>query len=93
MKKGRERGERRKKKKRVIKHTLKYLYEFKIPQKIHKKTGKNFRGRGRIFLAGQNIYPCISIKCSDRSLVVVVEVMTDQPADRLTIQLTDGHED
>jgi len=26
--------------------------------KKKKKTGKNFRGGGEIFLAGQNIYPC-----------------------------------
>ena len=36
LKKGKERGGKEEKKKRVIKHTLKYLYEAYIPQKIHK---------------------------------------------------------
>ena len=37
--------------------------KLKWPQKIHTKKGKNFRkGGGRIFLAGQNIYPCIFVK-------------------------------
>ena len=31
--------------------------KLKYPQKST-KTGKEFRGGGRIFLAGQNIYPC-----------------------------------
>ena len=35
LKKGKEKGGKEKKK-RVIKHTFKYLYEAKIPQKIHK---------------------------------------------------------
>jgi len=37
--------------------------EKKIPQKKSTRTGKNFRGGGggRIFLAGQNIYPSVNI--------------------------------
>ena len=50
MKKGREKGEKKKKKK-VIKHTLKYLYEAYM-------TATNPQKQGRIFLAGQNTYPC-----------------------------------
>ena len=47
------------KKKRVIKHTLKYTFMKLKYRKKYTKTGKNFRGwGGRIFLAGQNIYPC-----------------------------------
>ena len=49
LEKRKRKGEKRRKKKRVIKHTLKYLYEAEIPQKIHKnreefKRGKNFSG-------------------------------------------------
>ena len=33
--------------------------KLKLPQKNPTKTGKNLRGgKGEIFLAGQNIYPC-----------------------------------
>ena len=36
LEKGKGKGGKEEKKKRVIKHTLKYLYEALIPQKIHK---------------------------------------------------------
>ena len=50
----------KKKKRKVIKHTLKYTFMKLKYRKKYTKTGKNFRGwGGRIFLAGQNIYPCI----------------------------------
>ena len=58
LEKERKGGKRRKKKKRVIKHTLKYTFMKLKYRKKYTKTGKNFRGwGGRIFLAGQNIYP------------------------------------
>ena len=59
MKKGREKRGKEEKKKRVIKHTLKYLYKALMTAKKSTKTRKNFRGVGGIFLAGQNIYPCL----------------------------------
>ena len=61
MKKGRGKGGKEEKKKRVLKHTLKYLYEALMTAKESTKIGKNFRGGwgGGIFLAGQNIYPCL----------------------------------
>ena len=62
-KKERKRGEKKKTKKRVIKRTLKYLYEALIPQKTPQKQGRILEGGGgRIFLAGQNIYPWGEVK-------------------------------
>ena len=58
-KKERKRGKKKKKEKSDITHVKKTLKKLKNRKKS-KKTGKNFRGGGgRIFLAGQNIYPCL----------------------------------
>ena len=55
MKKGRE---KEKSNKTNVKIPLKSLND----RKISTKTGKNFRGGGRSFLAGQNIYACTAVK-------------------------------
>ena len=56
LKKGREKGRKQEKKKGVIKH--KNIFMKLKYRKKSTNTGKTFRGgEGRIFLAGQNIYP------------------------------------
>ena len=47
----------------MIKHTLKYLYEA-YDLKKSTKPRKNFKGGRVIFLAGQNLYPCIGRQVS-----------------------------
>ena len=56
LKKGREKGRKQEKKKGVIKH--KNIFMKLKYRKKSTNTGKTLRGgEGRIFLAGQNIYP------------------------------------
>ena len=69
-KKGKEKGGKEEKKEKSDKTHVKITLWRLNTAKKSTKTGKNFRGRGGIFLAGQNIYPSDFVITNKKKLFI-----------------------